>query len=199
MSSQDVNNDGLDRPVRRPRAMSRPCPTSRLAIQAISCWAGRTAQFVEQAPAAGIEDFARARGAAVVDLNADGLLDIVVVVRRENVRLWRNLGAGTAETLGAMGNWLSSEARDDGAKSRRDRLVDRGSDAATERRPARSRSVAATSAGETRSHAFRSRAPRRAREIRVTWPDGEVGPGSGCRPTPCTCVTRSPPTSRRSR
>ena len=34
---------------------------------------------------AGIASFARARGAALADLNLDGLLDLVVVNRRENV------------------------------------------------------------------------------------------------------------------
>ena len=48
--------------------------------------------FEEQGEAAGIVSFERARGAAVVDLNLDGLLDIVVVNRRAPVTLWRNVG-----------------------------------------------------------------------------------------------------------
>jgi hypothetical protein len=54
--------------------------------------------FVELAEAAGVVSTARARGAAVADLNLDGLLDVVLVNRRENVKLWRNVGAGSAES-----------------------------------------------------------------------------------------------------
>jgi hypothetical protein len=63
--------------------------------------------FVEGAEAAGIVSYARARGAALVDLNLDGLLDLVVVNRRENVLVWRNVGAGSAESPAQMGHWLA--------------------------------------------------------------------------------------------
>jgi hypothetical protein len=43
----------------------------------------------------------------VADFNLDGLLDIVEVTRRENVRLWRGLGAGTADTPEPMGHWAA--------------------------------------------------------------------------------------------
>jgi hypothetical protein len=62
--------------------------------------------FVEGAEDAGITDFARARGAALVDLNLDGLLDLVVVNRREPLRLWRNLGHGDGPDATPMGRWL---------------------------------------------------------------------------------------------
>ena len=67
--------------------------------------------FVEEAEAAGLLDFGRARGAVVVDLNGDGALDIVTVVRRENVRLWRNDGIATegvpeGTMMSPIGNWL---------------------------------------------------------------------------------------------
>lgn len=48
--------------------------------------------FAEGAEAAGVLSFARARGAAVEDLDLDGRLDLVVVNRRERVRIWRNDG-----------------------------------------------------------------------------------------------------------
>ena len=71
--------------------------------------------FTEGAMEAGIVGFARARGAALVDLNLDGLLDLVVVNRRENVGLWRNVGAGSADEPAPMGNWVAIELEDDGA------------------------------------------------------------------------------------
>jgi hypothetical protein len=63
--------------------------------------------FIESAPEAGIVRFDRARGAALVDLNLDGLLDLVVVNRREPAALWRNVGSGEADAPGQMGNWLA--------------------------------------------------------------------------------------------
>ena len=38
-----------------------------------------------------------------------------VFIRRENVRLWRNVGSGTAEAPAAMGNWISMNAGMGGA------------------------------------------------------------------------------------
>jgi enediyne biosynthesis protein E4 len=63
--------------------------------------------FVEAATEAGIVHFERTRGAALVDLNANGLLDLVEVNRLQNVRLWRNVGSGTADEPAPLGNWLS--------------------------------------------------------------------------------------------
>jgi hypothetical protein len=59
--------------------------------------------FTEGAMEAGLVNFARARGGAVVDLNMDGMLDLVEVNRRESVELWRNLGSA--------GNWLQVDVR----------------------------------------------------------------------------------------
>lgn len=49
--------------------------------------------FFEAAGRAGMLSTGRARGALVVDLNLDGLLDIVEVNREEGLGVWRNLGA----------------------------------------------------------------------------------------------------------
>jgi hypothetical protein len=62
--------------------------------------------FTEVAEEAGIVDFARSRGAALTDLNMDGMLDLVEVTRRENVKLWRNLGWGDEDSPSPMGNWV---------------------------------------------------------------------------------------------
>ena len=52
----------------------------------------RNGTFQRSAKAAGILHFQRTRGAALADLNLDGMLDLVEVNRREPVRLWRNVG-----------------------------------------------------------------------------------------------------------
>jgi hypothetical protein len=62
--------------------------------------------FVEGAEAAGIVSYHRARGGALVDLNLDGLLDLVVVNRAEPVTVWRNVGAGSADASEPMGGWI---------------------------------------------------------------------------------------------
>ncbi|HEU4672866.1 MAG TPA: VCBS repeat-containing protein, partial [Candidatus Limnocylindrales bacterium] len=59
--------------------------------------------FEEAADRAGILNFAKARGAALVDLNLDGLLDLVEVNVDDRVRLWRNVGRGTAERPEPLG------------------------------------------------------------------------------------------------
>ncbi len=63
--------------------------------------------FTEVAEQAGIVDFARSRGAALADFNLDGMLDLVEVTRRENVRLWRNVGWGDDAAAAPMGNWVA--------------------------------------------------------------------------------------------
>jgi hypothetical protein len=62
--------------------------------------------FEESAERAGIVSFDRARGAALTDLNLDGMLDLVVVNRMANVRVWRNVGTGGASAPEPMGHWL---------------------------------------------------------------------------------------------
>jgi hypothetical protein len=57
--------------------------------------------FVEAGDKAGVASFLRGRGAQLVDLNADGWLDLVVVNRLDQAQLWRNQGA-----QGSSGNWL---------------------------------------------------------------------------------------------
>jgi len=64
--------------------------------------------FREVAAEAGVASFARSRGAALVDLNLDGLLDIVVVNRRAPLEIWLNRNR-------QAGNWVSVDLRMDGA------------------------------------------------------------------------------------
>lgn len=63
--------------------------------------------FEEGAGEAGVASPARSRGAALADFNLDGLLDLVVLNRIENVEVLRNVGAGDAANPESMGNWLA--------------------------------------------------------------------------------------------
>jgi hypothetical protein len=130
--------------------------------------------FVEGGMAAGIVDFEKARGAAVADLNLDGLPDIVQVVRRSNVRVWRNVGSGDAAGPRPMGHWLTVELKQESPNHdavggwiairtgtlQREREVTVGGGHAS---------------GQLVPLHFGLGSATRA-EIRVTWPDGEVGP-----------------------
>ncbi|MFL5714978.1 MAG: CRTAC1 family protein [Chloroflexota bacterium] len=75
---------------------------------------GPSGTFTEDAEAAGIDSFARARGSALVDLDGDGMLDLVVVNFGDPVRIWRNVGSGTAAAPRGMGHWLGVKVRQPG-------------------------------------------------------------------------------------
>ena len=68
---------------------------------------GPDGRFAEAAQDAGVADPARSRGAALVDLDGDGALDLVVVNRRAPARLYRNDSA-------QPGNWLKVDLRQPG-------------------------------------------------------------------------------------
>ena len=76
---------------------------------------GADGVFSEQGDIAGIALDTRGRGANVIDLNADGLLDIVVVNRDTNVSVFRHTGMQHQDTTRAGGNWLKLELQQAGA------------------------------------------------------------------------------------
>jgi hypothetical protein len=103
---EDVNNDGLvDLFVAKGNVDKMPDfatkDPSNLLLQLPD------GKFQEAGEAAGIVSFAIARGGMLTDFNMDGLLDLVVVNRRENVKLWRN-------TSGDAGHWLEIKLEQDG-------------------------------------------------------------------------------------
>jgi hypothetical protein len=102
---QDVNNDGfVDLFIAKGNVEAQTDyavndPNNLLIGQA-------DGTFNESAEEAGLVDFARARGAALADFNLDGMLDLVVVNRRQNINLWRSLGSGEAAQPAPMGDWI---------------------------------------------------------------------------------------------
>ncbi len=129
--------------------------------------------FSESAEQAGLMSFDRARGAALVDLNADGLLDLVSVNRRTNVALWRNVGGGSAEQPQALGNWLAIELRQTG--SNLDAIGAWIEVRVGELSMQRELTVGGGHAGGQLGPLHFGLGSADVAQIRVTWPDGSVG------------------------
>jgi hypothetical protein len=130
--------------------------------------------FVEGGMDAGIARFERARGGGLADLNLDGLLDLVVVNRRENVALWRNVGAGSAEASEPMGNWLALRLADGGAN--RDAIGAWVEVSTGDRVLYREVTVGGGHAGGQLGWIHFGIGGAERASVRVTWPDGEEGP-----------------------
>ena len=110
---EDVNHDGLmDLFIVKGNISTMPDfatldPNNLLLQQA-------DGRFVEVGQQAGIASFRRGRGGLLVDLNGDGLLDMIVVNRWDKAQLWRHVGAGTPAQPLAMGHWLQLRLRQSG-------------------------------------------------------------------------------------
>ncbi|MEM8654057.1 MAG: CRTAC1 family protein [Pseudomonadota bacterium] len=105
----DVNNDGWDDAfiakgnVQQMPGNAMEDPNNLLMGQ-------QDGTFVEVGDAAGVASMHRGRGAALVDFDGDGRLDLAVVNRRAPLEVWQNV---TAET----GNWLSVSVVQTGANT----------------------------------------------------------------------------------
>lgn len=71
-------------------------------------------KFKEVGEKAGIGLKTRGRGAAIVDLNMDGMLDLIVINRKAPASLFRNLGGDAPNGPRLMGNWVQIELQQDG-------------------------------------------------------------------------------------
>ena len=171
---EDVNNDGLtDLFVSKGNVEFQTEYASKDPSNLLIGQSDGT--FVEGAMEAGIVHYDRGRGAALVDFNLDGQLDLVQVVRREPVRVWRNVGRGTAERPASMGHWLAVDLEQDAADH--DAVGAWIAVRTGGREIEREVTVGGGHAsGSADPAAFRPGNGRRRRELRVTWPDGEVGP-----------------------
>ena len=130
--------------------------------------------FVEAADRAGILRFERGRGAALADLNLDGLLDLVEVNYRADTVVWRNVGAGTADAPAAMGHWLMLDIQQPGPN--RDAVgawVDVRIGDVTVRHEL---TIGGGHLGGQLGWLHVGLGPATKSEVRVVWPDGEQGP-----------------------
>jgi hypothetical protein len=169
----DVNNDGfLDLFVAKGNVDAQEGYATRDPSNLLIGQADGT--FVEGGESAGIVSYNKARGAALVDLNLDGLLDLVVVNRVEPVTVWRNVGSGTAEAPGAMGSWLAVRLRQPAPNV--DAIGAWVETRVGERTHAHEVTVGGGHAGGQLGWIHLGLGDATAGEVRVHWPDGEVGP-----------------------
>ena len=130
--------------------------------------------FRQGADEAGIVSFERGRGATLTDLNLDGLLDLVEVNLGAPVGLWRNVGSGDANEAESMGTWIALRLEQPGPN--RDAIGSwvevRIGDTTLQREVTVGGGHASGALGWI--HLGLGNAVRA--DVRVTWPDGEVGP-----------------------
>jgi len=169
----DVNNDGFSDlfvakgNVEAEEGYATRDPSNLLIGQA-------DGTFVEGAETAGILSYERARGGALVDLNLDGLLDLVVVNRVEPVKLWRNVGSGEAGEPEPMGGWVAVRLRQPGPNV--DAIGAWVETRVGEHTRTREVTVGGGHASGQLGWMHIGLGDADAAEVRVTWPDGESGP-----------------------
>ena len=170
---EDVNNDGLiDLFVSKGNVNVMPTYAAKDPSNLLLGQPDGT--FVEGAAGAGIVTFERGRGAALADLNLDGLLDLVQVNYGAPVGVWRNVGGGDAAAPAAMGSWLGLRLTEPGPN--RDAVgawIEVRVGEATTRREL---TVGGGHLGGELGWVHLGLGSADGAEVRVQWPDGEVGP-----------------------
>lgn len=126
--------------------------------------------FEEAGDRAGVASLLTGRGAAVVDLNADGALDLVVANRFAPAQVWRNTGEG-------LGHWVALKLVQPGAN--RDAIGAWVEVRAGEMVTRREITVGGGHVSGQLVPWHFGLADQTAAEVRVLWPDGTEGPWQG--------------------
>ncbi len=170
---EDVNNDGLvDLFIAKGNVTDQPDYARKDPSDLLLGQIDGT--FREAADAAGIVTFDRGRGAALVDLSLDGLLDIVEVNYGAPVRIWHNVGAGSQARPRAMGNWLELQVVQEPPNAH---AIGAWVEVRTgERVQRRELTIGGGHASGQLGWIHFGLGEAANAEVRVAWPDGEVGP-----------------------
>ncbi|MGQ2970122.1 MAG: CRTAC1 family protein [Allorhizobium sp.] len=162
---EDVNNDGrTDLFVAKGNVAEMPDfaeqDPNNLLVQ------GEDGRFIEMGDKAGVASMAKGRGGALADFNLDGLVDLLVVNQGSPVEIWRNTTEGAGRFLqialrqeganrDAIGAWIEVKTGD--IIQRREVTIGGGH-----------------AGGKTGWHHV-GLGQLGETEVRVLWPDGEVG------------------------
>jgi len=162
---QDVNNDGrvdlfiAKGNVAEMEDFARKDPNNLLIQQP-------DGKFREVGDKAGVASMAVSRGAALADFNLDGLIDLVVVNRWQSAQLWRN-------TTQNAGHWIELDIAQHGAN--RDAIGGWIEVRCGDKVMRREMTIGGGHAsGELGLWHFGLGLHDKA-EVRVIWPDGEIG------------------------
>ena len=169
----DVNNDGLvDLFIAKGNVTTDPGYAQRDPSNLLLGQPDGT--FREAAEAAGIVSFDRGRGAALADFNRDGLLDLIQMNYGAPVRLWRNVGTGSAERPQAMGNWIALRLTQPAPNV--DAVGAWVEVRIGDRVMSREQTVGGGHAGGQLGWIHFGLGQASGADVRVVWPNGETGP-----------------------
>ncbi len=169
----DVNNDGVaDLFIAKGNVEAEPGYATRDPSNLLIGHADGT--FVEGAEDAGIVSFEQARGGALVDLNLDGMLDLVVVHRTAPVAVWRNVGRGDAEQAEPMGSWAAIRLHQPTANV--DAIGAWVETRVGDRTTVHEVTIGGGHASGQLGWIHIGLGSAEQAEVRVQWPDGETGP-----------------------
>jgi len=186
----DVNNDGLaDLFISKGNVEAQVDNATRDPSDLLIQRPG--GKFVEGAPDAGIVNYDRARGATLVDLNLDGQLDLVVVNRLANVKVWRNVGTGDATTPVPMGHWLGVRLAQPAPNV--DAIGAWIEVEVGDRTVVRETTVGGGHAGGQLGWVHAGLGEATTAQVRVQWPDGETGPWMTVTADQFVTITRGEP------
>jgi len=170
---QDVNNDGLvDLFIAKGNVDNIPGYAQKDPSNLMLGQPNGT--FKDAAEASGILSYAPGRGAALADLNLDGMLDLVEVNHGQPVRIWRDVGSGDATTPAPMGGWLALQLEQPGPN--RDAIGAWVEVKAGDHTMQREITIGGGHGGGQLGWIHFGLGSADTAEVRVQWPDGVQGP-----------------------